>query len=338
MFAERHTVGRFGVELPSEEGTHNREMGVTAKGLINLVTPVSNMLSTFDPYQFAGRRPKKSFASEASQIGFAITKDGYADGAHYFKAVGRSSRWIPPFANNGGQLQAVLAEAAVRYAFQSKQVPADLKRTLTNLKQLADDKTEYVKSICDGRSNDYWNKVSATVKTYQDAGGYLDTICAVAYRGWKLRWHNPEIEEHMCLRKDMARDILVRLMRIATEMGFEVYQKRKGPGRREGRPSIPEDKIVAMWKEGASVGKIAAAFETNPLQVRHVIRKLGLYTWRRSPLRGHRTECPKCGNKELIARRRKDGTVKQMECRPCVRARYHRRQQKKLVRSMRCAL
>jgi hypothetical protein len=95
------------------------------------------MSNTFDHYQFEGRRPNKtSFSVEGQKLGFAISNDGHADGCHYILAVGRSTRWIPPFVNNGGQLQAVLAEAAVRYAFQSREVPADIKRTLAEAKKL----------------------------------------------------------------------------------------------------------------------------------------------------------------------------------------------------------
>jgi hypothetical protein len=267
------------------------------------------MSNAFDRYQFAGRRPGKSFNKEASKLGFATTKEGYADGAHYFTIVGRSTRWIPPFVNNPAQLQAVLAEAAVRYAFQSKQVPPDLERTLANLKQLADDKTAYVKTLV--QANDYWNKVSTTLEAYEGAGGYLDTIAAVSYRGWRLRWHNPDIESHMGLRKDAARDILVRLMAIAQEMGFEVYEPRSHRD--------VEEVVAGMWKNGAHVGLISALLEIPARQVRQVLRKLGLYTWRRHPGKGRRTHCKVCGE-PMVARYRKDGTFKQMECRRCTAA------------------
>ena len=116
-----------------------------------------------------------------------------ADGANYrvITRVGRSKRYVPPFATNELQLRAVIQAVTLSYVFRNAKIPSGFGATLDNLQQAA-------------------------------ADDWMATIAAIAYRAWLLRWHGKDIANSLAMTKPAVEGILYKLRRQAEVLGFEV--------------------------------------------------------------------------------------------------------------------
>ena len=239
------------------------------------------------------------------------------------KSVGRTRRWIPEFVYNDAQLRCVLMHATMGFCFRSKQAPPEVVNDLAKLKELAA-RQQAVRALCvDNAEMEHWNKMAQTIRAVDKAGGFMALIAAISFRAWRLCHHDKEIAAELGMTDTAVGGILRRLISYAQRLGFETYAQRKDMI----RPDAQVELVLFLWKQNHTVGEIVKSLRCAPKFVRSVLRKNGVYVWRRHHGRAPKPTCPKCGSPYTKVKR-------QMICRTCTRAylaKYQRERRRKLA-------
>jgi hypothetical protein len=157
---------------------------------------------------------------------------------HLIAARSKKRRYIPAFALDDRQLQAVLIHAAIKFVYRDKPLPPvlDIPYILTN---------------DDGR----------TAK-----------LAAIAYRAWRLEWTAPTIAREQGISKSMVWDAMQVLAAYAKELGLPTYDASPT----KGIVRIDQDVIAAMWMQGRSIAEIVAASGHCRYRIGLVLKRLGL--------------------------------------------------------------
>ncbi len=135
------------------------------------------------------------------------------------------------------------------------------------------------------------------------AGGYAALHAAVAYRAWRLNWHNSEIASEMGLRELQVRRITARLVRCARWLDLPTYEvpgwrlgRRKPKVRRVRTPESFErfnggrhkrangspEQILDLWNKGRGIVAIYKEVRTSPQRVVRVLKHHGVFISRRN--------------------------------------------------------
>jgi len=183
--------------------------------------------------------------------------------------------------NNEAQFKSVLIHSTIGYIFRNRKVPADIATDLEYLKRLAKDRTEFEKATADGSSNDHWNRMQGHIAAVSNSGGHMQLTATVMYRAWRLGWHSREIANEMGMTERAVVDILIKLARIADVLGYPTYPRRND--RQKNVRAV--DDIIELWNAGETVDRIASQLRCTPVLVRRVLKKRGLYVWRRQKRR-----------------------------------------------------
>jgi hypothetical protein len=199
---------------------------------------------------------------------------------HVIRSVGRPRRWIPEFATDDGQLRSVIIHATLGYIFRAGKVPADITTDREYLKELASDRQAWAEAMVSGSLNAHWQSMEQYIAAVRGCGGYMEMLGAVAYRAYRLRWHDEDIAASLAMTTVSVRTIRFRLLRYAERLGFTTYERRK-----DVLPAAVHELIASMWSQSATVKQIAANLGSSGQFVRHSLRMQGLYGLRH-PRRG----------------------------------------------------
>ncbi len=212
----------------------------------------------------------------AAQAGVASNE--LAGSMNTFRRVGRTRRWIPEFATDDGKFRSVIIHATLGYIFRAEKVPADITTDREYLKELASDRQAWVEAIADGRLDEHWQQMEQYIAAIRGCGGFMQLIGAVAYRAYRLRWHDKDIAGSLAMTTESVRAIRLRLLKYAERLGFPTYERRK-----DVTTAAVHELIGAMWSQRATVDLIAAIIGRSCPFVRHSLRVQGLYVRRKRP-------------------------------------------------------
>lgn len=226
---------------------------------------------SYDRHQFEHIRKRGSFAKDANEAGVAGNE--FRD-MHTITAVGRTRRYIPEFAFDDGQLRSVIIHATLGYIYRVGKVPADVETDLAYLKKLAADRQAWVEACAQGSLSAHWQACEEHITAVANCGGYMEMLGAVAYRAWRLRWHDRDIAASLAMTVSSVADVRTRLLRYAERLGFPTFPPRKGNTR------IDDALVASMWSNRATVNLIAVVLGCSGRVVRHSLRKQGLYVRR----------------------------------------------------------
>jgi hypothetical protein len=219
----------------------------------------------FDPHQFASRKPfSKAQGIVASEELMQMGR---------IAAPSKRSRWIPAFANNTSQLQAVLLHAAVKYIFRDKEPPQGFVADLSTVVELAKEKHAALKARAENSSKLIQQRMYQHLLCVEDAGGYVAFISAIAYRCWRLRWTGPVVAEELGVTPLLVQTMMEMMADYAERLGFETYLQHP----HKGKIFVNEDRIAAMWVQTRSVTKIRALLGHDVCTIRAALKRLNLH-------------------------------------------------------------
>jgi hypothetical protein len=219
----------------------------------------------FDAHAFAGRK-----AFNKSQ-GIVASEELMQMGR--IAAPSKSSRWIPAFASNTPQLQAVLLHAAVRYIFRDKEPPQGFIADLETVVALAKEKHATLRARAENSSKLIQQRMYQHLLCVEDAGGYVAFISAIAYRCWRLRWPGPVVAQGLGVNALLVQTMMEMLADYAEHLGFDTYPQHS----RKGKIFVNEDRIGALWAQTHSVAKIHELLGHDTGTIRAVLRRLGFH-------------------------------------------------------------
>lgn len=197
---------------------------------------------------------------------------------HTIHAVGRPRRWIPEFAFDDAQLRSVIIHATLGYIFRTSEVPDDIELDLAYLKELAANRQKWVEACAQGSLSAHWQACEEFICAVANCGGYMEMVGAVAYRAWRLRWHDNDIAASLAMQKESVKRIRIRLVKYAERLGFPTHAPRKDVTQKE-----VHELIARMFSQNATVDVIAAILGRSCWFVRHSLRVQGLYVRRKRP-------------------------------------------------------
>ena len=197
---------------------------------------------------------------------------------HTIHAVGRTRRWIPEFAFDDGQLRSTIIHCTLAYIFRGKKVPADVETDLAYLKKLASDRQAWVESCAQGSLSAHWQACEEYITAVANCGGYMEMLAAIAYRAWRLRWHDRDIAATLAMQTESVKRNRIRMVKYAERLGFPTYERRKDVTENE-----VHELIARMFSHNATVDLIAAVLGRSCVFVRHSLRLQGLYVRRKRP-------------------------------------------------------
>ena len=193
---------------------------------------------------------------------------------HQFNAPGRTRRYTPEFAADDAKLRTVLIHATLGYIFRTGKVPPDVLTDLEFLKQLAANRAAWAEACAAGSLSAHWSACEEFIVATANCGGYMQMLAAIAYRAWRLNWHDSEIAASLAMTIQSVTDTRTRLLRYAERLGFATFAPRKGNVR------VDDALVARMWSNRATVALIAEVLGCCAKVVRHSLRKQGLYARR----------------------------------------------------------
>jgi hypothetical protein len=245
----------------------------------------------FDPCQFAARRSHPVDAEYTSE-GWTSTGLAFED---YERMSSRGSsiplrhrRWTPAFAASDDKLRRVLLHRAWLYLHGSgkrNSEPADWKtiNAAATKKAMEIFKTRFTNCPAHKRCES-----AAHIAAVKHAGGYLELQAALAYRAWRLGQDSCGIAETLGMSPQGVRVNLQRICEVARKLGYDTFRRHYSFGRlrpkrnrRPARMDVNPEHIIALYKAGQNVSKIAQAIGYAKNQgnnrVRGILQRAGLY-------------------------------------------------------------
>jgi len=171
-------------------------------------------------------------------------EDYHGKGIHIFERPGRSLRTVPPFSQSDAQLKAVIVKVATSYIFRNKTVPKDFVPNFTTLHDLA-------------------------------GGDWLGMVSAIAYRSWRLRWHNNDVAVSLAMKERSVMSVVLKLRQAAELLGYDVGTHGYFGGKKNGS----DEKILALWSAGKTIGEIRQEIGASRARIRLLLKKRGV--WRK---------------------------------------------------------
>jgi hypothetical protein len=224
-------------------------------------------------------------------------QDYQTKGVHVIKRTGRTESSIPAFATNDLQLKSVIAHAAITYIYRSKKPPEQIVDDLKYLDRLARERHSKELQIDAER----WQHMEEHFAAIDSAGGYLPLLGAIAYRAWRLRWHNRDIAFSLATKPAAVQHILDKLQRIAVLLGFRTVQRSERRQAWLAKKAGVDEAIISAWKDGKTTGQIVRDLHVTPTRITNLLRWHGLYTWRKRVIR---PGCKRPGMAKIWAERR----------------------------------
>lgn len=202
----------------------------------------------------------------------------FKSGWHTVNTPGRTRRWIPEFVFDDTQLRAVIIHATLGYIFRKKRIPEDVRLDLVYLKELAANRQAWVEACAHGNLSQHWQACEEFICAVADAGGYMEALSAIAYRCWRLNWHDRDVAASLAMQTESVKRVRIRLVKYAEKLGFPTHAPRKDAAEKE-----VHELIGRMFSNGATVALIAALLGRSVVFVRHSLRVQGLYVLRDRP-------------------------------------------------------
>lgn len=185
----------------------------------------------------------------------------------------KSKQYIPAFAANDRQLQAVILHASVKYCFRNKPIPPDFVPDLETIVRLAKERHADDRAKVDNSQKLLEQRIYRNIVAVEQCGGYVSMIAAVAFRAWRLLWPNSVIADELGMTHEAVEGVGQMLIAYAEELGFETYQH---PAHR-GRVKVDVDTIAAMFVQGHNVQSIRRILGHDEETIRRALKKAGLF-------------------------------------------------------------
>jgi uncharacterized protein (DUF433 family) len=202
----------------------------------------------FDHHQFEGHG--KYPVSATSGIAFSDY-----DRMHTESHKAKPTAWVPPFALNDKQLQAVLLRRAWRYAFHLLPFPENVNRE--ELNRAATGKALKGYAIKPGAPPVQHEMRDRHIAAVRRAGGYMELQAAIAFRAWRLGQDSVAVADSLGMTPWAVRVQLWRLRDVAKKLGFEVGRAGYTTGlTRSTRIDIAQ--AVEMYNNGSTIKEISA--------------------------------------------------------------------------------
>jgi hypothetical protein len=211
-------------------------------------------MSTFDPWQFAGR---KSFAVEARYTTdgeFESTGIDYGDYGrmHTAQRAPRYKDCVPPFALNTEQLKKVLMVRALRYLRSNSPGDAVHKADWHQLNRRATEKALRGYEIRPDAPRVQHEMLAKHRRAVIRAGGFLQLLAAVAYRAWRLGQDSVAVAESLGIQPCNVRGILQRIRTTARDLGLDAGVDRRS----ETRKRADEKRLRRMAVQAAKKASV----------------------------------------------------------------------------------
>ena len=190
------------------------------------------------------------------------------------------TRWMPAFALNDLQLQAVLMQAAIKYSFRNKLVPQDLTPSIDSVIQLAKQRHEADLAHVENSAKLIQNRIYRHLLCVEEAGGYVACISAVAFRCWRLKWPAVFVARDLGLSKRFVYEVKQMLVAYAEELGFPTYLRAPAKGRvpaSKGTFKVDRDAILAHRKAGLGIMEISRRVGCSSEAVSRALKISGMY-------------------------------------------------------------
>ena len=209
-----------------------------------------------------------------AQVDYQEFKTGW----HSINTPGRTRRWTPEFAFDDSQLRAVIIHATLGYIFRKGRIPEDVKLDLVYLKELAANRQKWVEACAQDSLSQHWQAMEEYITAVRGCGGYMEMLGAVAYRAWRLNWHDRDIAASLAMQSESVKRVRLTLLKYAQRLGFPTYERRP-----DAAPQEVHELIARMFRNGATVALVAAILSRSIPFVRHSLRVSGLYALRDRP-------------------------------------------------------
>lgn len=200
-------------------------------------------------------------------------------GASRTAAPSKDKRWIPAFATNDAQLQAVLLHAAVQYVFRDKPIPPDFIPDLATVVQLAKERHAQDRAWVENHSKLLQQRIYQHIICVEQAGGYVAFNAAIAFRCWRLMWPSRLVAEDLGVTVLFVRQVTEMLADYAESLGFETYEQHGT----KGTIKVDQDLIAGLWLEGNDVKTIRRRLGHNRETIYKVLKLLGVFSSRYKP-------------------------------------------------------
>jgi hypothetical protein len=191
-------------------------------------------MSTFDPWQFAGRKSLAVEAHYTTDGEFESTGLDYGDYGrmHTAERAPRHKDCVPPFAHDTEQLKKVLMLRALRYLRGTTPIRELHNADWEQLNRRATEKAlrgYKIRSDAPRVQHEMQARHRASVRR---AGGFLQLLAAIAYRAWRLGQDSVAVGESLGISPVNVRATLQRLRDSARQLGFDVGLDRRSETRK----------------------------------------------------------------------------------------------------------
>ncbi|MGB8789312.1 MAG: hypothetical protein WCC98_16740 [Candidatus Acidiferrales bacterium] len=190
-----------------------------------------------------------------AQLGFGqktVTLNERFDILHPVAAPSKNRRFVPAFAANTAQLQAVLLHAAVKYVYRAKPIPPGFVPDIDEIIRLAKERHAENRAWVESHPKLLQQRIYEHIICVEQAGSYVAMISAVAYRMWLLEWTAPTIAKDLGCKKELVWQITEMLAFYANELGFPTYERHSS----KDTVKVNEQVILSLWQQGFSIREI----------------------------------------------------------------------------------